>query len=1312
MSTLSIGEALLRIVSAILLSGNRWSWEPNPFPWSGELSIDLLANSDGSLPSYTELSPHKFIVIPAESPRGLPARLPSTATTVKLEVFIHNLPRDLTEDGLTTHLQPFLTKLGILDYLCEKPKKKTFGHVTFLSHSDGTRFLAVHGEETLPENSRGRPALRSRLKLMGVGVYCKLSVRQPQKFTLKSLQLTAEERKNPTRETEEEGRPTSFTLRSFSCGYCMYVGADLAYVPEVQWPDQGFLRFSRRNLVVKLGSQTLIRIPLNTVIHLVWSPRGSLNLTLSTVPIFSGNDGDPLSQALQSLAIDFKGARFFRFPEIKKSRLCSLSESHAQVVGQCLVYHFDVVPTDMYRQIDELKEREITIMRYELVSLSRSAGMFAFHMRVLMKELSDYTVDNSLPFEILFQLQSLAYNSYLHPTGVLNLARELRSIFKARKLAKKKPISVDAMKKFLDTIDWPSPHGDPKDFETAQLVKTLEDIEDDIQNGLVYRKGLSDAPPNLARVHRAMVSPTRITLHGPELEPNNRILRKFPKHREYFLRVQFCDENGQDLHFNPKLNHEGVFVRFKDILKSGIQIAGRTYKFLGFSHSSLRSHSVWASIFFSIYSFSSPFFEGGAMQTYFTIIKALGNFSHITSPARCAARIGQAFSETPFALALKENSVTVVNIPDIKSADGSRVFSDGVGTISWDVVEKIWASLPRRKGSPTSFQIRMGGAKGMLALDPRLAGSVIQVRPSMVKFESDDMGNLEICDMASKPIPLVLNRQVIKIMEDMGVPEAWFSRLQSTEVRRLRQVTANTGNTAKFLKEQNTGDSIKLHKLFRLCEKLRLDYKMDAFLRSVVQAVILRELRLLKHKARIPVEKGMTLFGILDETGFLKENQVYVATDRYIQPPGPGKVLVTRSPALYDGDVQIAEHVVPPWNHPLRQHTSCIIFSRQGKRDLPSQLSGGDLDGDLYNVIWDQDAMPPQIQTFLPADYPRVEPLNIGRAVTVDDMAGFFVDFMKTDHLGVIAIRHMILADQNEEGTRHPDCKKLAELHSTAVDFSKTGIPVMMEHLPKANAYRPDFLAPGPQTRLYDKSEIALDPLVLPATYNEDEDDIAPPRKYYRSEKILGKLYRAIDEQRIWANDIRRQPMPYARPFWEEFLRDSMRRCLSLGPIIWSHRCEEARHIQSAYEDAIISAMNEYSDHPINPISELEVFIGFIINKTGVQTHRQRDRSIRLSEEFERISAWIVSQMRRSRGDTASVLSYSGEFDALELCLACVHVGVQQDQGTSFRRRRDVYGDIKSFKVVAACALLAELDDIEKEREGGGYIGVMSRVRG
>lgn len=347
----------------------------------------------------------------------------------------------------------------------------------------------------------------------------------------------------------------------------------------------------------------------------------------------------------------------------------------------------------------------------------------------------------------------------------------------------------------------------------------------------------------------------------------------------------------------------------------------------------------------------------------------------------------------------------------------------------------------------------------MLALDPNLTGSVIYIRPSMTKFESNDRPNLEICDMASKPISLVLNRQMVKILEDMGCTSAWFFNMQNMELLRLRKVTADAYNVAKFLKHQNVGETMRLHRMISLCENMGVDYRKDKFLRSVVEAMVLRELRLLKHKARIPVRKGITLFGIMDETGFLKENEVYVTFDtkgdRFEEPPGPGPVIVTRSPALHPGDIQLPRNVIPPPGSPLRELSNVIIFSRHGQRDLPSQLSGGDLDGDIFNIIWDEGVLPRG--RFEPADYPRVAPVDLGREVTTEDMTNFFIDFMKLDHLGVIATRHMILADQKDEGTLHPDCLKLAELHSTAVDFSKTGVGVNLMELPRANKYRPDL---------------------------------------------------------------------------------------------------------------------------------------------------------------------------------------------------------------------------------------------------------------
>lgn len=520
--------------------------------------------------------------------------------------------------------------------------------------------------------------------------------------------------------------------------------------------------------------------------------------------------------------------------------------------------------------------------------------------------------------------------------------------------------------------------------------------------------------------------------------------------------IYFCDENGQDLQFNPKVSNEAVFARYRRVLQDGIQVAGRRFAFLGFSHSSLRSHSTW---------FLAPFVDRNlCRRDYDTILQTLGDFSEIRIAAKCAARIGQAFSETPYAVDLVKTNIMTRSMPDVKSADGTRVFSDGVGTISREALEEVWEALPMRSTAPTCLQIRWGGVKGMLSLDTRLSGKLICVREeSMMKFPSRDQRELGICDVASRPLRLNLNRQLIKILEDMGTDYGWFTGLQDKALKLLRGFTRTAANTSTFLRYQDIGSALGFPAFIGQLDKMGIDYRCDKFLRAVVEHVVLHELRLLKHKARIPVDKCVTLFGVMDETGFLAEGEVYVAYDKTHTRSGyrmdaslvDGFVIVTRCPALHPGDVQLATMRTPPPGHALRDLKNCIVFSQRGQRDLPSQLSGGDLDVDLYNVIWDPAACPKRV--FEPADYPRTQPPELPRAVTRDDIADFFIQFMKTDILGLIANRHQILADVSPHGTYGQRCIALAEMHSTAVDFSKTGIPVKLNDMPKAPRTRPDL---------------------------------------------------------------------------------------------------------------------------------------------------------------------------------------------------------------------------------------------------------------
>lgn len=164
------------------------------------------------------------------------------------------------------------------------------------------------------------------------------------------------------------------------------------------------------------------------------------------------------------------------------------------------------------------------------------------------------------------------------------------------------------------------------------------------------------------------------------------------------------------------------------------------------------------------------------------------------------------------------------------------------------------------------------------------------------------------------------------------------------------------------------------------------------------------------------------------------------------------------------------------------------------------------------------------------------------------------------------------------------------------------------------------------------------------------------------------------------------------------------------------------------YEDSIADSMWHFSENPRTSISEVEVFCGSVLNKTGTQTRQQRDSSIRLKDETERVMTWIVKLIRdRTRvgedGDDDDETSSETSDDSsnneekrsrevLRLCWACLLVGCGRDVSAA----ADTYhgtGEMESFRVVAATCLLRELNTfrakVSTKTFGGGYVGVSAR---
>lgn len=73
-----------------------------------------------------------------------------------------------------------------------------------------------------------------------------------------------------------------------------------------------------------------------------------------------------------------------------------------------------------------------------------------------------------------------------------------------------------------------------------------------------------------------------------------------------------------------------------------------------------------------------------------------------------------------------------------------------------------------------------------------------------------------------------------------------------------------------------------------------------------------------------------------------------------------------------------------------------------------------------------------------------------------------------------------------------------------------------MSNMPRRSHCRPDFLAPGPHVHIKKHAEMDFDSKYLVDSDDEDEDSEDVKYQFYESNKILGHLYREIDERSIF----------------------------------------------------------------------------------------------------------------------------------------------------------------------------------------------------
>ncbi|KAI0033364.1 RNA dependent RNA polymerase-domain-containing protein [Vararia minispora EC-137] len=760
---------------------------------------------------------------------------------------------------------------------------------------------------------------------------------------------------------------------------------------------------------------------------------------------------------------------------------------------------------------------------------------------------------------------------------------------------------------------------------------------------------------NLFDCLHVTITPTSIALEGPFPEQSNRVIRTYPKEKhECFLRVCFLDEDRLHYRFDREVDGKGFLEeRVGKVLHNGLEIAGRRFKFLAYSQSALKEHAVW---------FVKPFsYEDKHSTTHSidaaSIITSLGTFDDKTRfcPARYAARLSQAFTATD-AAEVEVEEVLLGDDVEITTLEGTKYcFTDGVGQISLELAEDIWTRLRgsrkharRSRGHPRAFQIRYAGSKGMLAVNYKLRGTVISLRPSMIKFDAPAQNVIEIARAFDRPTFYFLNRPLIMLLEGLGVPYDVFERYQDAAIADVQHARQDVRGAAGLMERFGLGSSFQMASVLGSLARLGIEcISSDEFYGRVLEFAVHHILREIKNRARIPVPEAWTLVGIIDEHDQLRAGEIYACvkplhSNHYIFLEGP--VLVSRSPTIHPGDVQIARAIGRPPLHsafasePL---PNTVVFAKCGTRPLPSCLGGGDLDGDLYNLIPLDEYFRPKM-LYTPATYAPAPKKILDRPSTVDDVADFVVEYINGDALGIIALNWLVIADQSTVGPYgifHPDCLSLSQLHSDAVDFQKSGHPVSLDRIPR----------PPLRTK-------ACPDWNAPETVNIDQSP-----KYYPSRRAIGRLFRRVDLRDIKPLQEQERQVP------------RLRRAHSVAP----------EEIVDALADAAVS---EASDDPILSTIENRV-LEFITDVTPSPEEAEDVTQLyaRYVVELQSICQTHVLAHRRQTMLT--------EEEAV--------VGTIIEKTSQPRKRRELMGRLRDRMALAVRNVRAELDPEDEELRDG-----------
>ncbi|EZG67978.1 RNA-dependent RNA polymerase [Gregarina niphandrodes] len=656
----------------------------------------------------------------------------------------------------------------------------------------------------------------------------------------------------------------------------------------------------------------------------------------------------------------------------------------------------------------------------------------------------------------------------------------------------------------------------------GRLTNIRKTYDDALSQAFHFQHPLPVTTADTVTLYHAYIMPSRTCIMGPYTESSNRVLRKYIDSLHQFMRATFVDTEGQRSHYN-RFDERLLSHKLNMTFQTGFPFGCHTFEYLAYGNSQLKECSFWA------FSEDATTKLDGGLKKDEEVLRELGTVKDKFIGKR-AARLGQCFTASKQGLVVKEDKRMIepdVCTPVRLNSASTFCFTDGIGRMGRNVASEITRELGL-KLQTSAVQIRYKGHKGMLVFDPYMKNpDYIAFRESQKKFESAAV-SLEICEW-SRPISLQLNKDLILLLSTWNVPDSAFLNLLKEEQDSLVGLFQSRRNALSFLFTPRLQSATAISNLLMWLIRTGFDPLTSPFMTSCLRHLRRWIWRDDLHEFRLACPKGAQAFGVNDNTGILKYDngigmpQVFLQIshrsrhtlmqselgfktalnyrlDDELDEEGSrntdcwvikGHVLVSKSPSHDPGDIIVCEaiddpglyHLVDvvvfpgpgPIVHPRHPGNGDHSYYRSrgttynGPRDIPNMMSGGDLDGDMFQIIWEPSIVKPAAKKFLdcpdecphpPGDY--TIPFTAGERPTViselidanseikkiETPQEWFVHYHRYDNLSLLSVRwlYKMLDSSVYRGLkgRHPECLDLAARASLSVDFAKQGTTAKM----------------------------------------------------------------------------------------------------------------------------------------------------------------------------------------------------------------------------------------------------------------------------